>query len=108
MSSWLDELNEEELEKLRAYKRGEQRPYDEADLLLADFALMYGWQAVQDFMSNKMSADFFLRLYKAGKHLQNMQSAQLLSDIRLGVNSAINGKKNNAIFTQVLRDRQKD
>lgn len=111
MSNWADELSESELARLREYKHGTgefTRPYDDMDTLLADFALMYGWDAVRDFMSNRMSSDFFLRMYKAGKHLQKQREAQLLADMRLACNAAIIGKKANSMFSKELKERQKE
>lgn len=109
MADWGQLMSSEERERLARFRsshsKDNKRGYDDTDLKLAEFGMLYGWNAVHDYMCNRMTPDFFERMLKAGRKIKEVRRVELMVDVRQAVNAAIAGKKASGRFDADLRKR---
>lgn len=77
MKSWDELITPEEKERMGKYKRTETA-YKTApsSRILAELGTLYGWPAVQDALTNRISPSLMLSLVKEGRHLHNIRLAE--------------------------------
>lgn len=77
MKSWDELITPEEKERMSKYKRTETA-YKTApsSRILAELGTLYGWSAVQDALTNRISPSLMLSLVKEGRHIQNIRLAE--------------------------------
>lgn len=77
MKSWDELITPEEKERMSKYKRTETA-YKTApsSRILAELGTLYGWSAVQDALTNRISPNLMLNLIKEGRHLRNIRLAE--------------------------------
>lgn len=68
----LDDISEEDLEKIRSYREQgkNQYPVDEEWMLLAEFGRAFGWQAYKDARDDLIDADEMMTLIQANRKLE--------------------------------------
>lgn len=77
MKSWDELITPEEKERMSKYKRTETA-YKTApsSRILAELGILYGWSAVQDALTNRISPSLMISLVKEGRHLHNIRLAE--------------------------------
>lgn len=101
----LDAITAEELEKVKAHQASTKGafPVDQEWLLLAEFAMKFGWEAYQAARTDQIDIQEMLTLIEASRKLE---WAQLYNDSRaalIGAGSA-NSKKPSQTFTALTSD----
>lgn len=77
MKSWDELITPEEKERMSKYKRKETtRKTSPSARILAEFGILYGWNAVRDALENNISPNLLLNLIKEGRHLHNIRLAE--------------------------------
>ncbi len=71
----LDNISPEDLAKIEAHKSKDQSSYpvDEEWLLLAEFAMSFGWQAYLDAKDDKILTEEMLTLIEASRKIKKRQ-----------------------------------
>lgn len=109
MADWGEMITPEERERLQRFRsshmRDNQRGYDDVDLELAEFGIMYGWGAVEAYMMNRMTPDFYRRMLHAGRKVMEVQRVKSCMDMRQSVNAAVAGKKADKRFESDMNKR---
>lgn len=109
MADWGELLTSEERDRLNRFRSSHTRElkqgYDDTDLELAEFGIMYGWNAVEAYMMNRMTPGFYRRMLKAGRKIMEVQRVKSCMDMRQSVNAAVAGKKADAAFTRDMNKR---
>lgn len=77
MKSWDELITPEEKERMSEYKR-KKTAYKASPSarILAELGTLYGWSAVQDALTNRISPSLMLSLVKEGRHIQNIRLAE--------------------------------
>lgn len=83
--------------RARALKRDAAPKLTEENLLIAEFGMLYGYEAMRAAMSDDISADEFSWLLDAGRRLDARNQYNLSAAVFTAVASA-NGKKPSADF----------
>lgn len=111
MADWGKLITPEERERLQRFRssnsRDVRRGYDDVDLELAEFGIMYGWAAVEAYMMNRMTPDFYRRMLHAGRKIMEVQRVKSCMDMRQSVNAAVAGKKADRMFESDMTRRLK-
>lgn len=77
MKSWDELITPEEKERMSKYKRTETvHKTAPSSRILAELGALYGWSAVQDALTNRISPNLMLNLVKEGRHLHNIRLAE--------------------------------
>lgn len=83
--------------KERAAKRDATPKLSEENLLIAEFGMFYGWEAMRAAQSDEISADDFSWLLDAARRIDTRNQYNLASAVFTAVASA-NGKKPSSDF----------
>lgn len=77
MKSWDELITPQEKERMSKYKRTET-VYKTApsSRILAELGTLYGWEAVRDVLTNRISPNLMLALIKEGRHQHNIRLAE--------------------------------
>ena len=106
----LDNVSAEDLAKIQRVQGKTIKVYDE-DLLLAEFAQKFGWQAYQDVKSDKVTSNEMARLLAASRKLEMKQLYLQAQAAFIGA-GAVNSKKPSQAFksmtSKILRDMEAD
>lgn len=77
MKSWDELITPQEKERMSKYKRTETaHKTTPSSRILAELGALYGWSAVQDALTNRISPSLMLSLIKEGRHLHNIRLAE--------------------------------
>lgn len=77
MQSWDELITPEEQKRMSKYKRTETvHKTAPSSRILAELGILYGWSAVQDALTNRISPSLMLSLVKEGRHLHNIRLAE--------------------------------
>lgn len=86
----LDEISAEDLAKIKAHQASTQgsKPVDQEWLLLAEFAMAYGWQAYRDVRTDKIELDEMLTLIEASRKVKASDQYKNAHAVLIGAGSA--------------------
>lgn len=107
----LDDLTPEQVEALRVFKNGESAKrvpassfYTDSEKFIAELGLYYGWQAVRDALTGKISAPTMTGLVYAARAIKSMQRIELLQDLYstiVNANTKNGDKKQQSIIKKI-------
>ena len=93
VSNWIDGLSPETLAKIRALKESTAHHhaahFTQRERVLAEFADMYGWEAVRDVQSNRIPASSFLGLLEAGRSIRLQHRVEHVGDMYNAIAAAM-------------------
>lgn len=101
----LDNIPEEDLAKVEQYQASTSgaAPVDEEWLLLAEFAMKFGWDAYKEVREDKMKADEMLTLIAASRKLDYKHMYDSAQTAFIGAASAAS-KKPGTTFKKLTKD----
>lgn len=97
----LDEISAEDLAKIKAHQaKADGIGVDDEWLLLAEFAMTYGWNAYLDVKSDKVSSAEMLTLIEAARKVKAAQQYHMAEAVFAGAGAA-QAKQPSAVFTKL-------
>lgn len=93
----IDDFTPEQLAKLKAMRKassgaGASAFYRENELLLAEFGKYYGWQAVRDVLSDRVTYETFIALLNAGRALRLRDRIETTQDMAAAIGATFSKK----------------
>lgn len=77
MRSWDELITPQEKERMSKYKQKETNGKTSPSArILAELGTLYGWAAVRDVLTNRISPNLMLSLIKEGRHVHNIRLAE--------------------------------
>jgi len=102
----LDNISVEDLAKIQS-KVGKKVKIDQEDLLLAEFALMYGWNAYKEARDDLIQSKEMIKMIVAGRKLQSLNQFRLAQASFVATASS-KSKKPSATFNSLTRKMVKN
>lgn len=97
----IDDFTPEQLAKLKAIKAksGARASafYRDNELLLAEFGKYYGWQAVRDVLSDRVTYETFIALLNAGRALRIRERIETTQDMAAAIGVTFSKKPEQAL-----------
>lgn len=99
----LDNISAEELEKIKAHQASTDgaASVDDEWLLLAEFAMYYGWQAYKEAESIPLKE--MLTMVEAGRKLRAREVFELAQAVVIGTATVNAGKKSGSVFKSLTK-----
>lgn len=92
----IDDFTPEQLAKLKAIKakRGARASafYRDNEMLLAEFGRYYGWQAVRDVLSDRVTCETFIALLNAGRAMRLRERIESTQDMAAAIGATFSKK----------------
>ena len=106
----IDDFTPEQLAKLKAIKAksgaGASAFYRDNEMLLAEFGRYYGWQAVRDVLSDRVTYETFVALLNAGRALRLRERIESTQDMAAAIGATF-GKKPEQALRKYLKTLEK-
>lgn len=102
----LDNISPEDIQKIRQ-KTEKGIKVEVEDLLEAEFAIKFGWEAYNDMKSDKISSKTMMRLIIASRKLDDLATYNSARSAFIGVASA-NSKRPSQTFNKITKDLLKN
>lgn len=97
----IDDFTPEQLAKLKAIKAksGARASafYRDNELLLAEFGKYYGWQAVRDVLSDRVTYETFIALLNAGRAIRLRERIESTQDMAAAIGATFSKKPEQAL-----------
>lgn len=97
----IDDFTPEQLAKLKAIKAksGARASafYRDNELLLAEFGKYYGWQAVRDVLSDRVTYETFIALLNAGRAMRLRERIESTQDMAAAIGATFSKKPEQAL-----------
>lgn len=98
----IDDFTPEQLAKLKAMRKassnaGASAFYRDNEMLLAEFGRYYGWQAVRDVLSDRVSYETFIALLNAGRALRLRERIESTQDTAAAIGATFSKKPEQAL-----------
>lgn len=97
----IDDFTPEQLAKLKAIKAksgaGASAFYRDNELLLAEFGKYYGWQAVRDVLSDRVTYETFIALLNAGRAMRLRERIESTQDMAAAIGATFSKKPEQAL-----------
>ena len=97
----IDDFTPEQLAKLKAIKAksGARASafYRDNEMLLAEFGRYYGWQAVRDVLSDRVTYETFIALLNAGRALRLRERIESTQDMAAAIGATFGKKPEQAL-----------
>lgn len=102
----IDAIDVEHLKKIEAIESS-GTPVDSEWMLLAEFALLYGWEAYKDARDDNISGVEMITLITAGRKLQTMDRFNAAKDTFIAM-LAVGAKEPGKSFQKLTKDMIKE
>lgn len=93
----IDDFTPEQLAKLKAMRKassgaGASAFYRDNEMLLAEFGRYYGWQAVRDVLSDRVTYETFIALLNAGRAMRIRERIETTQDMAAAIGATLSKK----------------
>ena len=102
----IDAIDVEHLKKIEAIESS-GIPVDSEWMLLAEFALLYGWEAYKDARDDNISGVEMITLINAGRKLKTLEKYNMAQAVYIGAGS-VQAKEPSKAFGKMTKDMIKD
>ena len=98
----IDDFTPEQLAKLKAMRKASSGArasafYRDNEMLLAEFGRYYGWQAVRDVLSDRVTYETFVALLNAGRALRIRERIESTQDMAAAIGATFGKKPEQAL-----------
>lgn len=88
-----EDLSDEEKKKIKRFKTSlSYGEYTPSELLLAEFGTYYGWEALKDAGTGRLTARAFFGLLEAGRKVERTRRLESLDDMTIAFRSILDKK----------------